>query len=304
MILQTAKVTARGVRGTTGASVFFDTGADRSNIRSDLVRKIAPENINSEEVSVASFGKGTPSGSKVHNLYKVHLRGNLHTGHSLLVTETDVICADLCRPEVPPEILASFSDLTLAADHDEIGPQQIDILIGMDAYWRFVGTESVPSVPKGLMAQYTVFGWILSGAIPSPVSDETVVSHQMLCFDNMSDQRLRSFWDLESIGIDGKDSVVDPVLENFQQNLQYVEGKYEVGLPWKSSMRDKLLNNERLARVRLAHLNKNLPETTLYRVVIMKPLRLCGNLVLLRRFLSVRLLTGLLQCFTCHTDQW
>ena len=226
-----------------GYSVFY-AGADRSYVRSDLVRKIAPEYINSEEVSVASFGKGTPSGSKVHNLYNVQLKGNLHTGHSLLVTETDVICADLCRLEVPPEMLASFGDLTLADDHDEVRPQQIDIIIGMDAYWRFVGTEFVPSVPKGLMAQYTVFGWIRSGAIPSPASDETVISHKMLCFNNMSDQCLRLFWDFKSIGIDGKDSVVDPVLEKFQQNLQYVDGRYEVRLPWKSNMKDTLLNNE------------------------------------------------------------
>ena len=46
----------------------------------------------------------------------------------------------------------------------------------------------------------------------------------------MSDQCLWSFWDLESIGINGEDSVVEPVLENFQQNLQYAEGRYEVSL--------------------------------------------------------------------------
>ena len=260
VILQTARVSVRGTRDVTDATVLFDSGADRSYIRSDLVSKIAPEYVDSEKVSMASFGVKTPSDSKLHNVYKVHLKGNLNTGHSILVTETDVICANLHCSRVPSELMESFGDLVFADDYETSPGQQIDIFIGMDAYWRFVGTQFVESVPKGLMAQSTVFGWVLSGAYSTDTNtDETVVSHQMLCFDGMSERCLQTFWDLESVGIsEVKDSVCDPVLAEFQQSIEFVKGRYVVALPWKSELKGKLLNNERVAKARLLHLDRKL----------------------------------------------
>ena len=51
-----------------------------------------------------------------------------------------------------------------------------------------MGTQFVECVPNGLMAQSTVFGWVLSGTYSTNASaNEIVVSHQMLCFDGMSE---------------------------------------------------------------------------------------------------------------------
>ena len=259
MILQSARVSVRGTRDVTGATVLFDSGADRSYIKSDLVCKIVPEYVDSEKVSVASFGVETPGDSKLHNAYKVYLKGNLNTGHSILLTETNVICANLHCSRVPSELMESFGDLVFADDYETSPGQQIDILIGMDTYWRFVGTQFVESVPKGLMAQSTVFGWVLSGAYSTYTNaDETVVSHQMLCFDGMSESCLQTFWDLESVGISEKDSVYDPVLTEFQQSIEFVEGRYIVTLPWKSELKGKSLNNKRVANTRLLHLDRKL----------------------------------------------
>ena len=45
------------------------------------------------------------------------------------------------------------------------------------------------------------------------------------------DELLQSFWDLESFGI--VDAKVPSVLETFEETIQFVDGRYEVSLPWK-----------------------------------------------------------------------
>ena len=57
---------------------------------------------------------------------------------------------------------------------------------------------------------------------------------------------------------DVKDSVCDPVLAEFQQSIEFVEGRYDAALPWKSELKGKLLNNERVAKARLFHLDRKL----------------------------------------------
>ena len=46
------------------------------------------------------------------------------------------------------------------------------------------------------------------------------------------DNRLKSFWDLESFGTTGPDC---SVLEEFQDKIHFADGRYEVSLPWKDT---------------------------------------------------------------------
>ena len=59
--LQFARVTVRGCRGITEATVMFDMGSDRSFVSDELVKKIQPQWVDSEPVAFASFGSGKPS---------------------------------------------------------------------------------------------------------------------------------------------------------------------------------------------------------------------------------------------------
>ena len=91
---------------------------------------------------------------------------------------------------------------------------KVEILIGHDVYWKFMTPEMV-CLPEGLVAQRSMFGWVLPGPLPanSPtvgVSNE--VSHQLFCM-NVSESGLTILWNLESVGIhDREASAVDPVL--------------------------------------------------------------------------------------------
>ena len=80
-----------------------------------------------------------------------------------------------------------------------------------------------------LIVQSSVFGWIVSDCLSSggSASDHNV-SHQLLCV-NVGDDIVRSLGELESVGIvsEGLESVVDPVLQEFENYVDLVDGRYE-----------------------------------------------------------------------------
>ena len=125
-------------------------------------------------------------------------------------------------------------------------------------------TPEIVSIAPGLVAQRTIFGWVMSGLLPEDHSSPRVqsnvsVSHQLLCCD-VSESMVRKFWDLESIGVVGRESQLeDPVMRDFCEKVQFVDGRYSVALPWKDeSVRPRLLDNEQQARARLNHLSQRL----------------------------------------------
>ena len=100
----------------------------------------------------------------------------------------------------------------------------------------------------------------MSGTLPSESRAEKFrqVSHQLLCLNDISEEVVQRFWDLDSIGIIDKKGEIDPVLTEFEQCVSFSENRYEVSLPWKRSGGHRLLNNETLTRKRLDSLNKRL----------------------------------------------
>ena len=86
----------------------------------------------------------------------------------------------------------------------------------------------------------------------------SVVSHQLLCFNEVPEAALHKLWDLESIGISDAPVEAADVSAEFKQHIKYVDGRYEVGFPWKPGMADTLHDNEKLARVRLESLSRRL----------------------------------------------
>ena len=76
------------------------------------------------------------------------------------------------------------------------------------------------------------------------------------------DSTLRSFWELESIGItceDGSSGTSD-ILATFNESVRFKDGRYEVSLPWKENAA-KLVSNEAAARARLFSLQRRLDKS-------------------------------------------
>ena len=146
----------------------------------------------------------------VRNVYDFCLQGVDHSLHAQ-AAEVPSICAVLQRHSVPDSVLSSLGEGLHFVEAVE-GEVKVDILVGQDFYWRLMTPERV-SITPGLVAQRTIFGWVMSGLLPEDHSGPRVqsnvsVSHQLPCCD-VSESMVRKFWDLESVGIVGRESQLE-----------------------------------------------------------------------------------------------
>ena len=88
VLLQVARVKVGGLKEEE-AIVMFDTGADRSYISEDLVKKIAPTWLCTQEVSCATFGSENSGHVERRNVYNIDLFG-AHSKTSVNLTENKI----------------------------------------------------------------------------------------------------------------------------------------------------------------------------------------------------------------------
>ncbi|XP_068227909.1 uncharacterized protein [Palaemon carinicauda] len=260
-VLQTAKVKVWGEKGMYQAIVLFDTGSDRPYVSCKFVKKVQPRWVTNECISYSSFGGGKTSKGNQCNVYDLNLIDIKGESHSLLASEIPDICAPLFRPSVPDVKIKHFSSLQLADDYMNSRHVNVDILVGLDAYWKFMLPNKYVQY-ENLVAQESLFGWILSGSCNESF-DKGNVNSQLLCI-NVSESALNNFWDLESMGICtkeavSKDSTLSNVMSTFSETVKFNDDRYAVALPWKSDVaKQRLQNNEKLARKKLDNLNVKL----------------------------------------------
>ena len=114
----------------------------------------------------------------------------------------------------------------------------------------------------------TRVGWTLSGPVENAPRSEphsvNLAATHVLRIDTGSYEmdvqemelgaKLRTFWELESIGIKQEQN---SVLETFKETVTFKNQRYEVGLPWKEA-HDPLPDNRSLSQRRLQSLLKRL----------------------------------------------
>jgi hypothetical protein len=113
-------------------------------------------------------------------------------------------------------------------------PAQIDIVLGSDVIPQIFlhGTDTVCG---SLLAQETIFGWIISGPVPETVSTFTTqVEH--ISNETISTQ-LRQFWEQEEMPDSQKASSDDQACEELYKNTTKRSpcGRYMVRLPFKNT---------------------------------------------------------------------
>ena len=119
---------------------------------------------------------------------------------------------------------------------------EIDMLIGLDNYWKLV-TGKVIYEGEGPIAVQTKLGWVLCGPVPGLVCQYTscnIVSTQLLTVDvyvseesgQSLDDNVKKFWDLESLGIE---QGMPDIYADFERQISFRKSRYEVNLPWKET---------------------------------------------------------------------
>ena len=108
----------------------------------------------------------------------------------------------------------------------------------------------------GLVAQLSVFGWVLSGLVEGSLG--CAVGCQLLTLGDLHETSVRNLWSLDGIGIGEDESTDSAVLSNFDASVRMVDGRYEVKLPWNEDAASNLMDNRDSAEARLAGLSRKL----------------------------------------------
>ena len=108
----------------------------------------------------------------------------------------------------------------------------IEVLVGGDYYWRIVKDASTIRLSSSLGLLPTTFGCILTGNRTGITANQIMVNHITL---EQSDNDLRRFWDLETIGILPSQEKPLPtehsqILQEFLDSYRIKDGRRVVSL--------------------------------------------------------------------------
>ncbi|XP_037823625.1 uncharacterized protein LOC119611991 [Lucilia sericata] len=114
---------------------------------------------------------------------------------------------------------------------------QIDLLLGGDLYPLILRGGVKHGIFESLVAQETIFGWIITGPTPNNVSPRILrVSHMIKVTIN---DHLTKFWELEEVSHKKILSEEDKKCEEIYRSTttRDSEGRYTVSLPFKNSFK-------------------------------------------------------------------
>ena len=246
--------------------IVLDNGSQRSYLTQLAKDALRLQAIDQQRLAIAAFGskRGDPQPCDLVRA-TVRTTDGQHTSIDLFVVPH--ICEPLVGQPLDKclKLYPHLRGLRLADDPaDET--RGIDMLVGSDFYWRFV-TGEVLRGEEGPVAIQTTLGWILSGPVEFPGIQDPAVSlvatHTLnadgIVTNKMLDATLRSFWELESMGVN-TDETAHPALDRFTSSIRMKDNRYEVSLPWREG-HDPLPTNYELSRKRLTGLLRRLRQT-------------------------------------------
>ena len=208
-----------------------------------LARDLSLPSEGTQPMTILTFGSSQEQ-SQFCNRVRLSLTLKDFRMKQLKYLTVPMICEPLsCQPfSLSQAKFEHLADLDLADYSDDSSRLEVDILVGLDQYWE-LATGEVRRGQAGPVALNTSLGWVLSG--PSSSLDQIQASTSLLTHvlrvDGVVeglkalDDRLKSFWDLESLGITPFSCPDSSVVEDFKKSIRFVDGRYQVELPWKES---------------------------------------------------------------------
>ena len=240
VFLQTAQVNVsipgKELSHSLTVRAIFDTGAQRSYINQKVVNTLKLKTVRTERLKIATFGDQNQELEAV-NLVELSLtKSGTDLKTTLNTFAVPHICNDLQGQDLEwvKERYPSLKNIEFADVCPASNTMQIDLLIGSDYIWDFFDGKSVTGEESGQggpVAVSTKFGWVLSGSVENlpreklssiQFSSTHVLRTESRVVDDTLQGDLDRLWDLDSVGIRDKDTV----LEAFEKNLRFEDGKY------------------------------------------------------------------------------
>ena len=238
-------------------NILFDEGAQRSFITESIAELLKIQPIRKERLTISGFEQSTPR-TRLLDVAKVYV-----------VTENKqrIPVEVLIIPKIGNPIAASrkgyanlpyLKGLKLAMPMNETEYFEVDMLIGADYYWTFVGDQIVRG--NGPTAVSSKLGFLLSGPTQEEQTHSDASIMDVLVSHKEEECELEKFWNVESLGIKDTQTEEDyeSYLENYQHtSISYKDGKYIAKLPWKLDQAD-LPTNETTSRRRTENVIRRL----------------------------------------------
>jgi hypothetical protein len=258
---------------TAKTRLLFDSGSQRSYITAKLASTLQLKQTSTVSLSLSTFGSTKP---KQVESAVVPLRIKLIDGTYFTITAnvTPTITSGINRAVLNEKIITSLCRIVLA---DTLPTQDdtvhIDLLIGSDYYHDFVLCTK-HEIATGLYCIDTTVGWIIQGRHTTEstnVSTLTCLTSAFLTHSTLDSQGHFSLtkaddcmfekfepavmWNLETIGIvDKTDNTDDDIAQAmFNDSIEFIDGRYYVKWPWKTS-NSQLPENYELSLGRLSTL--------------------------------------------------
>lgn len=190
--------------------LILDSGSQHSYLssRAKETLHLVPED--ECQLAIAAFGSKR-SGAQTCGVVRVGMKTHRGPDIELTLLTVPYICEPLSVQPISlcQESFDHLSRLELADNSDGTIPMEVDILVGSDYYWRLM-TGDIRRGEDGPVALYSRFGWVLSGPMSiarQEMSAVNLITTHTLRVDvepdglKMLDDRLQSFWNLESLGV-------------------------------------------------------------------------------------------------------
>lgn len=184
-----------------------------------------------ERIELSVFGKS----SSIHEFPVCDIW--IHTRSGPNVKISVLVCPSIANglPNYDRKKLLEMYDYMNGvelADQCTGNTYDVDVLIGADYFWSFVGNETVRGQSGDPVCVDTKFGFIPSG--PCKLRNRNNSIDINVIMDNISAEfSVDRYWNLESLGLEHKD-------DNFNfdsyctDHIHFVHNHYEVDLPWNN----------------------------------------------------------------------
>ncbi|XP_075163827.1 uncharacterized protein LOC142236490 [Haematobia irritans] len=230
-LLPTAVVTIRHRGDTFKARAFLDQGSEKSFISKGLQQRLM---LPTETRKFEIRGLGGQIVANSNSVCSISLFSELNDKvvdiKTIVVPKITRLLPSFFVPR--PNSASDLNQLDLA-DPNFDSPGHVDLLLGSNVIPHLL-LEGVRNVCGSLIAQATIFGWVISG----PVADSSVSSFSIQATEISNDmlgQQLRQFWEQEEIPKEVLSTPDEEYCENLfrETTVRNSDGRYVVRLPFR-----------------------------------------------------------------------
>lgn len=226
-------------------TVLLDQGSETSLIteRAAQLLRLPRENSN---LHISTVGSG--KSMKTNGMVQVALT-SIHSNAPIVKVNAFVLSS--ITNQLPIQRIKSLVPSNIPrplADPEWHTPKAIDMLIGSDVYCYIINTGMMKFNDERLLAQNTIFGWILTGQFHSgekKVLNNATSFHVKVITTENIDQLLRQFWEIADVGHqDHHHSIQDAAVEqHYAETYQRLhDGRYQVRLPFTTLVASPAVN--------------------------------------------------------------